>query len=93
MGLLVSLFPAAQYGPLYFRDLDMDKTEALKLHKGSFDKRMQISKTSYDYLRWWFNSADSLFKPIVRSQTEVTLITDASSLGWDGVLDKVNIGG
>ena len=54
---------------------------------------MQISKTSYDDLRWWINSADSLFKPIVLSQPEVTLFTDASSLGWGGVLDNVNIDG
>ncbi|CAB4013649.1 Hypothetical predicted protein [Paramuricea clavata] len=40
LGLLVSNFPAAQFGPLHFRDLDMDKTEALKLNKGNFDKHM-----------------------------------------------------
>ncbi len=28
LGLVISLFPAPQYGPLHFRDLDMDKTEA-----------------------------------------------------------------
>ena len=54
---------------------------------------MKISKTSYDDLRWWINSADSLFKPIVLSQPEVTLFTDASSLGWGGVLDNIHIGG
>ncbi len=29
----------------------------------------------------------------ILSEPEVTLFTDASSLGWGGVLDKVNIGG
>jgi hypothetical protein len=71
----------------------MDKTEALKLNKGNFDKHMKLSKTACDELHWWINSANSLFKPVVLSQPEVTLFTDASSLGWGGVLDKVNIGG
>jgi hypothetical protein len=93
LGLLVSNFPAAQFGPLHFRDLDMDKTEALKLNKGNFDKHMKLSKASYDDLHWWVKSADSLFKPIGLSQPEVTLFTDASNQGWGGVLGKVTIGG
>ncbi len=54
---------------------------------------MKLSKTACDELHWWIDSANSLFKPVVLSQPEVTLFTDASSLGWGGVLDKVNIGG
>ena len=40
LGLPISNFPAAKLGPLHFRSLDMDKTEALRLNKGNFDEFM-----------------------------------------------------
>ena len=39
LGLLISNFPAAQFGPLHFRDLDM---EALKQNKGNFNRPMKF---------------------------------------------------
>ena len=44
LGFLISIFPAALFGPLHFCKLDMDKTEALKLRKGDFDKHMSLSE-------------------------------------------------
>ncbi|CAB4019724.1 Hypothetical predicted protein [Paramuricea clavata] len=84
LGLLVSNFPSAQFGPLHFRDLDMDKTEALKLNKGNFDKDMILSKASYDDWHWWVNSADSLFKPIGLSHVCVRIdnMTAVSDIGY-----------
>ena len=93
LGLLISNFPAAQFGPLHFRDLDMDKTEALKQNKGNFDRPMKLSITSCADLHWWINSADSLFKPIALNQPDATLFTDASSQGWGGVLGEQRSGG
>ena len=93
LGLLVSNFPAAQFGPLHIRDLDMDKTEALKLNQGNFDKHMTLSKASCADLHWWINSADNLYKPIGPTQPDVTLFTDASNEGWGGVLGEHKNGG
>ena len=93
LGLLISNFPAAKLGPLHFRSLDMDKTEALHLNKGNFDAFMQLSELSRSDLQWWINSARSLHNPISPSQPEVTLYTDASKEGWGGVLNDIKIGG
>ena len=46
LSLLISNFPAAQFGPLHFLDLNMDKTNALKANKGKFDQTMKLSDTS-----------------------------------------------
>ena len=89
LGLLLSNFPAAQFGPLHFRDLDMDKTEALKQN---FDRPMKLSKTSCADLHWWVNSADNLFKPIALTQPNATLFTDPSSQGWVGILGEERSG-
>lgn len=86
LGLLISNFPAAQFGPLHFRDLDMDKSEALKQNQGNFDRPMKLSSTSCADLHWWINAADSLYKPIALPQPDLTLFTDASNQGWGGVL-------
>ena len=93
LGLLISNFPAAKLGPLHFRSIDMDKTEALRLNKGNFDAFMHLSELSRSDLQWWINSARSLHNPISLPQPEVTLYTDASKEGWGGVLDNVKIGG
>ena len=93
LGLLISNFPAAQFGPLHFRDLDMDKTRALKCNQGNFDRPMQLSEVSCADLRWWINSADSLYKPIALPQPDATLFADASNQGWGGVLGKERSGG
>ena len=93
LGFLISIFPAALFGPLHFRELDMDKTEALKLRKGDFDKHMSLSKKACLELNWWIDSADTLYKPICNTLPEITLFTDASNQGWGAVLNKCRIGG
>ena len=93
LGLLISNFPAAKLGPLHFRSLDMDKTDALRVSKGNFDSVMQLSKPSRLDLQWWLKSAELLHKPIRGTQPEITLYTDASKEGWGGVLNDDKIGG
>jgi len=41
LGLLISNFPAAKLGPLHFRSLDMDKTEALRVNKGKTPSKLK----------------------------------------------------
>ncbi|PFX20474.1 hypothetical protein AWC38_SpisGene15072 [Stylophora pistillata] len=78
LGFVVSNFPAARLGPLHFRSLDMDKTEALGLNKGNFDAFMQLSELTRSDLQGWINSARSLNNPISPPQPEATLYTDAT---------------
>ena len=42
LGCMVSSFPGVMFGPLYFRQLERDKMEALKCSKGVFDAFMTI---------------------------------------------------
>lgn len=93
LGFLISIFPAAHLGPLHFRTLDMDKTDALHTSKGNFDATMQLSEGARADLQWWITSAPSLYKSIRISQPEITLYTDASKEGWGGVLEDVKTGG
>ena len=46
IGLIVSNFPGAEYGPLNYRSLESDKTQALELNKGDYKSHMQLSNAS-----------------------------------------------
>ena len=48
LGLMTASFPGVMYGPLHRKFLEMDKTHALKLHKGNFDKEHALIQRSHD---------------------------------------------
>ena len=43
IGILVSNFPGAEYGPLHYRHLECDKYKALIANKGNFSSVMRLS--------------------------------------------------
>ena len=59
LGYMVSSFPGVMFGPLFFRQLERDKTEALKCNKGVFDAFMIISDKASQELEWWVMHVDS----------------------------------
>ena len=60
IGQLVSSFPGVAYGPLFYRDLEMAKTEALKLKRGSYDSTMVLSDNMKSELQWWVDNLGQL---------------------------------
>ena len=53
IGLIVSLFPGTEYGPLHYRGLEHDKTNALAANAGDFNMPMELSEASIQELLWW----------------------------------------
>ena len=58
-GKLVSSFPGVAYGPLFYRDLEMAKTEALKLNRGNYDSTMVLSDDMKSELQWWVDNLET----------------------------------
>ena len=56
IGLLVSSFSAVEYGSLHYRNLEMNKIDALKLSTGKFDTEMNITFNMKVDLRWWLDN-------------------------------------
>ena len=52
-GELVSSFPGVAYGHLFYRDLEVAKTEALKLNRGNYGSTMVLSDDKKSELQWW----------------------------------------
>lgn len=84
IGLLVSTFPAVYQGPLHYRCLERDKTEALFLVQ-SYQGKMKISMESRAELQWWIQNLETVNgKPIHFLDPTFIVTTDASKKGWGG---------
>ena len=46
VGLMVASFPGVMHGPLFYRQLELDKVMALRASKGDFNALMTLSETS-----------------------------------------------
>lgn len=93
LGLMTSSSPGVMYGPLHHKFLEMDKTQALKLHKGNFDKNMNLSQEAIIDLKWWVTALPTAYNLINHGDPQVTMITDASLIGWVCCIDTVTSGG
>ena len=58
IGKIVSSFPGVMYGPLYYRELENDKSPAEKTNKGNFIASMAISPEAQMELKWWVNNVE-----------------------------------
>ncbi len=81
IGHMVSSFPAVKYGPLFYSNLEHDKTCALKQSKGNYDSRMILSKESERELNWWLHNVHTSFSTIEIPPVDVVVYSDASLQG------------
>ena len=93
LGLMTSSFPGVMYGPLHQKFLEMDKTQALNLHKGNFDKKINLSQEAEMDLKWWVRALPAAYNLINHGDPQVTMTTDASLIGWGCCIDTVSSGG
>ena len=84
IGLLVSSFPGVLYGPLFYRQLEIDKTTALRQNYGNHNAQMSLSQESCSEIKWWYDNIQTINYPILlpNSKVDVTIYTDASAKGW-----------
>ena len=93
LGKIVATFPAVQYGKLHYRELEINKTSALKYHRGCFSKMMTLSQFANQDVLWWLENVDKSYRPIKRWKENLTITSDASGLGWGATDGDSEIGG
>ena len=93
IGYFISSLPAVRYGALYYRVLEKDKVEALKISKGNFEAKMQISPKARYELNWWLVNLDTSFNTIDHPPIDFTLTSDASFKGWGASMGDDSTGG
>lgn len=93
IGHMISSLPGVKFGVLYYRNLEIDKIEALKHSKGNFESLMIISRQGITEIEWWINNIDTSFNNICAPPIDMTIYSDASLQGWGAVLDDTKTGG
>ena len=93
IGTMVSCFPGVEYGELFYRQLEIEKAEALKIHSWDFEQTMHLSSIARSDISWWIRNALSSKKRIDHGKISHTLYTDASTQGWGASLSDITTGG
>ena len=93
IGLLVSSFPAVQFGPLYYRNLEICKNRALYRAKGDFDTSIVLTVKAFSELSWWLGNVQTVSRPIKIPSIDLTVYSDASLEGWGATDLHSTVGG
>ena len=93
IGLMVASFPGVMYGPLYYRQLEIEKVAALKQNQGNFEASMILSDTARSDLHWWIENVTDTSNTAAHGNCQVVVYSDASLTGWGGVFNSTTTGG
>lgn len=91
VGQMVSCFPGVKYGPLYYRALENDKTDALKTNGWNLDDRMLISDIAKKDMSWWLSNIDNDPCSVRPMKYKLTLKCDSSLQGWGSVIENSSL--
>ena len=93
LGKFSNNFIAVPQGNLYYRSLQINKTNALMINKVNFDNFLILSKESKANIYWWKSNIMDSFAPILRPNPSIVLNTDASLVEWGGSMAGSKTGG
>ena len=93
VGLMVAYSHGVMYAPLFYHDLEREKTQALMINKGNFDAIMEISELAKGDIKWWILNAHSSYNPLNHGAPDITIYSDASLSGWGGVCNGITARG
>ena len=87
LGLLVSSCNGFLYAPLHFRGFQLNFITALRV-KNDWDSLWTLDSEAVSDLNWWCsaNLGDLVPVPILKSEPDLSLFTDASLTGWGAYL-------
>ena len=87
IGTMVASFIAIPFGKMYYRQLEKEKTEGLRVNNGNWEKEISLSKEALLEVKWWLENANTI-TPISRGKPDAVLVTDASNTGFGCVYQK-----
>ena len=93
IGKFSSSFPASKWGRLYYRGLESQKIRALKNNAFNFEAKVCLDGQSKKEISWWAHNVASMYNDLYVPAPSVTILTDASSLGWGAVMEGNSTGG
>ena len=85
IGILVSACPGVMHGPLFCKQLEIEKIQALKCNHGDFDQTMTLSNLAKSDIHWWLDNIHTATNPIDKGDYALLIQSDSSTLGWGAV--------
>ena len=82
IGKCVSVEPGVRYAALYYKIMEIERDEALKIHKGDFDATISLSEASKLCIQWWIDNIATSFRFICLPQPQRRIESDSSGFGW-----------
>ena len=93
LGKISSCFFTVQFWHLHYRLLARDKHQAMKFQKANFDEKVITFSARKDGIYWWLDNISIAFNVILKGNSELALIPDASQLAWGAVLGASSTNG
>lgn len=81
VGTLTSACPGVRNGPLYTRQLEVEKQQALVKNHGDYSSLMQFTGDARSDIEWWSENINRS-NIINRSHYDITITSDASLVAW-----------
>ena len=82
LGNMIATIPANPYAKLFSKKLEILKITKLREHAGNYETMVELTEQDKIDLDWWIENIQVSVKPIVRSQPDIIIYTDASNAGW-----------
>lgn len=94
VGNFVSSFPASMFGPMYYRNIEINKAKALKKYRGNYDAYMILSEDARSEICWWKQNIPTMTGPVRWPPITQEISADAAGKkGWGATYKDMRIGG
>lgn len=61
VGKMVASEPGIDYAPLYYKQLEIEKDQQLKINHGNYEAKMNLTNNAKVLLNWWAENIVNLF--------------------------------
>ena len=88
----MAVFPAVEYGPLYYRELEKTKIIDLKQFH-CYEAKMKFNEKCILEIHWWLKEGLKSKKSLSHGNHTKVITTDSSKTGWGAFMDEDNTQG
>ena len=82
IGTLASCSVGVEFGPLFYKQREIEKIVTLQQSKENFDAYMHFSPLAINDIQWWLGNSQKFIKKVYHNNPDFTLTIDASLAGW-----------